>query len=50
MKNEKKEDSDVATNMNYDVASFFSWSNYICNLETNITRITAPPKETKASF
>ena len=35
-----------ATNMNYGVASIFSWCNSICNLKTNITKIKRPLKTT----
>jgi hypothetical protein len=35
----KKVDFDVATNVKYGVASFFSWFKSICNEETGITRI-----------
>lgn len=35
----KKGDSDIATRVNYDVASLLSWSKCICNLVTKITRI-----------
>jgi hypothetical protein len=34
----KKNDYDVATNMNYGVPSFSCWSKSIGNPETNITR------------
>ena len=34
----KKDDYDVATNMNYGVPSFSCWSKSIGNPETNITK------------
>ena len=44
----RRDDSDVATDMNYSVASSLSWSKFIYNLETCM-RIRGPPKTT-ASF
>ena len=38
-KERKKDDSAVATGMQYGVASFSSWSRSVCNLETGIMRI-----------
>ena len=39
----KKDDFDVATSVKYSVASFSSWSKFICNEETGITRIKGVP-------
>ena len=36
-KEERENDSDVATGMNYGFASFSSWSKSICNTEMDIT-------------
>ena len=38
----KKDNTDVATGMNYGVASFFSWSKATCNPKWGITRIRGP--------
>ena len=35
----KKDDSNIATILNYDVASSLSWSKFICNPEMGITRV-----------
>jgi hypothetical protein len=37
---------DVATTMNYGVASFMSWSKSSWNLETSIMKIKEPPTTT----
>jgi hypothetical protein len=39
---QKKGDCDVATGMNYGVGSFFSWSKFICNSKSHITRNRGP--------
>ena len=39
---QKKDDYDVATGMNYGVGSFLSWSKFICNSKTRITRNRRP--------
>ena len=44
----EKDDSGVATGVNYGVASFSSWSKSGCNLDTGIMRIIEPP--TTAAF
>ena len=47
---EKKRDSDVATSVNYVVASFSSWFKSRCNSEMGITRITGAPKTIASSW
>jgi hypothetical protein len=42
----KIDDSDVATGMNYGVASFSSWSKSTCNPKTGLVRIRGSPKTT----
>ena len=45
-KDERKQDSsDAATGVNYNVASFSSWSKSICNSETGISKIRATSKD-----
>ena len=46
---EKKDNSNIATSVNYGVASFSSWSKCICNTETGIIR-NREPSTTTASF
>lgn len=45
----QKDDSDVATSVNFGVASFFSWLKSVCSPEVGTTRIRGPLK-TIASF
>jgi hypothetical protein len=40
----KKDDSDVATGVDYGVSSFLSWSTSICNPKMDVTRITGLSK------
>ena len=39
---QKKDDYDVATNVNYHVACFSSWYESTCNPEMDITKIKGP--------
>ena len=41
----KKENSDVANDMNYGHASFFSWLKFIHDRKTCMTRIRGPPED-----
>ena len=43
-KERKKDDYDVATSMNYVIASFSSWSESICNPKMGILRIEGPQR------
>ena len=47
---EKKDNSDVATNVYYVVALFSSWFKSICDSKTGITRIRGPPKTIASSW
>ena len=38
----KNDNSDIANDVNYGVASFLSWWKSVCNPETGITRIRGP--------
>jgi hypothetical protein len=46
IKKKRRVDFDIATGMNYGVASYLSWSRFLYNSETDITRIEGPPKIT----
>ena len=50
IRKKKKGDSDVATSVNYVVASFSSWFKSRCNSEMGITRITGAPKTIASSW
>ena len=46
MRERKKDDFNVATGINYSVASSLSWSTSICNPEMGITRIRGASRNT----
>lgn len=43
-KERKKDDINVATNINYGVAFSSSWSESLCYPETNVTKIRRPSR------